>query len=176
MLQFAKPRILSTQNGWNREFALRSVKTFASSALHSFLFSCVEPLSTFLVALLNWAFCAHKRRKTECRPAALFAHMRPASVFSWLCLPFRQSFLTLFSFHDCSLFRVIDFVYFIFCILFCVHYFALFPKWAAFPLLLHINWKYFLWLVWPPRPPASPPIRPPSRIKEMASIVFSFQY
>jgi len=65
--------------------------------------------------------------------------MPPAFVFSCLYLPFRQGFLTLFSFHDCSLFGVIDFVYFIFCILFCVHYFALFQKWAAFPLLLNIN-------------------------------------
>jgi len=65
--------------------------------------------------------------------------MRPAFVFSWLYLSFRQGFLALFSFHDCSLFVVIDFVYFIFCIRFCVHYFALFQKWAAFPLLLHIN-------------------------------------
>jgi len=71
----------------------------------------------------------------------------PASPMSLFDLHIMVSFClfpwnhnkTLFSFHDfdfsiwCSLFGVNDFVYFILYILICVHYFAVFQKWPAFP-------------------------------------------
>ena len=85
---------------------------------------------------------------------------------------------TLFSCHDfgfsiwCSLFGVNDFVYLILRIIFCVHYVALFQKWQAFPLLLNINRRHFVW----PRPLVPPPIRPPKIISKMAGVSFVFQY
>ena len=136
--------------------------------------------SNIFQAFLKGVFCRDRTSKTWQVESSFFAHMRPDSVFCCTYLPFKQGFFkhvrplqfAIASADDCYRFL---------CILFRVFHLVfttlrLFQKWPSFPLLLNINWKHFVWLVWPRRPPALPPIRPPNLISKMVSISFAFQY